>query len=82
MRTLDIVTFALVIAGALNWLLVGLFRFDLVAAVVGRDFGEVAPLNAALYVLVGLSGLYQLIARAIPRPAGVGHERPTRLYPR
>jgi uncharacterized membrane protein YuzA (DUF378 family) len=45
---------ALVIVGALNWLLVGLFNFDLVAAI----FGHQSLLARAVYVIVGLCGLY------------------------
>ncbi len=44
----------LVIVGALNWLLVGLFQFDLVAAIFG---GQNSFLSRAIYTLVGLSGL-------------------------
>jgi uncharacterized protein len=45
---------ALVIIGALNWLLVGLFHFDLVAAI----FGSMSMLARAVYTLVGLAGIY------------------------
>lgn len=60
MRSLNIITLILVIVGALNWGLVGLFEFDLVAAIAGRTFGEVNAFSRIIYVLVGLSGLYQL----------------------
>jgi len=46
----------LVIVGALNWLLVGLFHFDLVAAI----FGNMTVLARIVYVLVGIAGLYCL----------------------
>lgn len=59
-RSLDAVTLVLVIIGALNWGLVGLFKFDLVAALVGKDFGEVNPISRIIYILVALSGLYQI----------------------
>jgi uncharacterized membrane protein YuzA (DUF378 family) len=61
MKTLDIVTLSLVIIGALNWGLVGLARFDLVATVFGLEFGEVSALTGIVYSLVGLSGLYQAV---------------------
>lgn len=80
-RPLDIISFVLVIAGAFNWLLVGLFRFDLVAAIAGHEFGELRPFSAVVYVLVGLAALVQITLRA-RRPIGVGHDRPTKLYPR
>lgn len=45
----------LVIVGALNWLLVGLFRFDLVASIFG---GQTALISRVVYTLVGLAGIY------------------------
>jgi len=45
----------LVIIGAINWLLVGLFRFDLVASLFG---GTSALVSRVVYTLVGLAGLY------------------------
>jgi uncharacterized protein len=47
----------LVIVGGLNWLLVGLFHFDLVAAITGNTFGETSPLSSLIYVLVGISAI-------------------------
>lgn len=60
MRTLKFISMILVIVGALNWLLVGLFGFDLVAAITGNSFGEKNALSSIVYVLVGLSGLVVL----------------------
>ena len=57
MRAINSVTLLLLIVGGLNWGLVGLFDFDLVAAL----FGEKSMLSRIVYVLVGLSALYQLI---------------------
>jgi hypothetical protein len=54
---LDRLSLVLVIIGALNWLLVGLFRFDLVAAIFG---GNTTFLSRAIYTLVGLAGLYSI----------------------
>ena len=47
----------LVIIGALNWLLVGLFKFDLVASIFG---GPSAILSRVVYTLVGLAGIYAI----------------------
>lgn len=47
----------LVIIGALNWLLVGLFKFDIVAAIFG---GPSAILSRVVYTLVGLAGIYTI----------------------
>ena len=57
MRALNVLTQVLLIVGGLNWLLVGLLDFDLVAAI----FGEMSALSRAVYTLVGLSALYQLV---------------------
>jgi len=57
MRALNVLTLVLLIVGGLNWLLVGAFDFDLVAAL----FGDMSPLARIVYVLVGLSALYQII---------------------
>ncbi|MFD0669843.1 DUF378 domain-containing protein [Cohnella sp. GCM10027633] len=49
----------LVIVGALNWLLVGLFEWDLVSALLGGDFHrESSWISRTVYILVGISGLY------------------------
>lgn len=48
--------FALLIIGGLNWGLVGLFNFDVVAAI----FGAMSTVSRVIYVLVGLAALYKL----------------------
>jgi uncharacterized membrane protein YuzA (DUF378 family) len=63
MKTLDILAAILVIVGGLNWGLVALFNFDLVAAITGAGgFGNKNVLGAAVYALVGLAAAYQLFA--------------------
>jgi uncharacterized membrane protein YuzA (DUF378 family) len=57
MRTVNVITLVLLIIGGLNWGLVGLFGFDLVAAI----FGEMSAFSRIVYCLVGLSALWQLI---------------------
>ena len=61
MKHIDVVAAVLVIVGALNWGLVAVARFDLVAALFGLSFGEVSALTAAVYGLVGVAGLYQAL---------------------
>ena len=56
MKALGIVTLLLVIVGGLNWGLVGLLDFDLVAAI----FGAGSALARIVYILVGLSALWQV----------------------
>jgi uncharacterized membrane protein YuzA (DUF378 family) len=59
MRKLNALAAIVTIVGGLNWGLVGLFKFDLVAAVVGgMQFGEVNVGSRVVYALVGLSALY------------------------
>ncbi|MCJ7842848.1 DUF378 domain-containing protein [Lederbergia sp. NSJ-179] len=57
MKTLRRIALALVIIGAINWGLIGLFQFDLVAAIFG---GQNAGLSRLVYALVGLAGLVSL----------------------
>lgn len=52
---LDRLALVLVIIGALNWLLIGLFQFDLVASLFGGSSGFVSRI---VYSIVGLAGLY------------------------
>ena len=54
MKTLDTIALLLVIIGAVNWGLIGFFRFDLVAAL----FGDMSTLSRIVYSLVGIAGLY------------------------
>jgi uncharacterized membrane protein YuzA (DUF378 family) len=58
MRKLNALAAILTIVGGLNWGLVGLFKFDLVAAVFGMQFGEVNIASRVVYALVGLSAAY------------------------
>jgi uncharacterized protein len=62
MKLVDVVMTALVVVGALNWGLVAVARFDLVAALFGLSFGEVSGLTAVVYGLVGVAGLYQALS--------------------
>lgn len=54
---IKIVSYILVLVGALNWGLVGLFNFDLVAHL----FGEMSRLSRIVYILVGLSAIISAI---------------------
>jgi hypothetical protein len=61
MKQFDIVAAVLVVVGALNWGLIAVARFDLVAALFGMRFGEISALSAVVYGLVGAAGLYQAL---------------------
>ena len=54
MKVIDKIALALTIVGALNWGLIGLFNFDLVAAI----FGDMSILSRIVYSLVGVSGIW------------------------
>ena len=56
MKTLYYIVLTLVIIGALNWLLIGLFNFALVAML----FGEMSVFSRIIYALVGVSGLISI----------------------
>jgi hypothetical protein len=55
MKVLDVLAAILVVVGAVNWGLVGLFQFDLVAMI----FGDMSVISRLVYVLVGLAGAFQ-----------------------
>ena len=67
MKKLDILAAVLVIVGGLNWGLVALAEFDLVAALVGLDFGETNAASRVIYGLVGLAAVYQVVQQGAIR---------------
>ncbi len=71
MKALNVLTLVLVIVGGLNWGLVGGFNFDLVATL----FGAGSFLSRLVYIVVGLSALWQLV----PLAAAVGSDEPAAL---
>ena len=72
MKTLSLITGTLVLIGALNWGLVALAEFDLVAAVFGLDFGETDTATRIVYGLVGLSAVYQIATLGLFRRSVAG----------
>jgi uncharacterized membrane protein YuzA (DUF378 family) len=77
MRKLDILAAALVLIGALNWGLVAVAKFDLVAWIFGMDFGQTSVATRIIYGLVGLAAVYGIASlvgagRTSARPAAVG----------
>ncbi len=57
MKTLDIAVYVLLLIGALNWGLIGLFEFDLVGAI----FGQMSFVSRLIYTMVGLAALYDIV---------------------
>jgi uncharacterized protein len=66
-KKLDILAAVLVIVGGLNWGLVAVAKFDLVAALAGLDFGETNAASRIVYGLVGLAAVYQVVEQAAIR---------------
>lgn len=56
MKWLDVTALIITVIGAINWGLIGLFGFDLVAFI----FGDMSWLSRIIYTLVGICGLYLL----------------------
>lgn len=57
MKALNYIALILVVIGALNWALVGLFQFDLVGAIFG---GMTSILSRIIFTVVGIAGLWSL----------------------
>jgi uncharacterized protein len=79
MRKMDWLAATLVLVGGLNWGLVGLAKFDLVAWIFGgMDFGETNAASRIVYGLVGLAAVYGIVSlvtagrRSSVRPATAG----------
>ena len=60
MRYINALALLLVIVGAVNWLLVGIAKFDLVATITGTSFGQTNALSSVVYILVGAAGVVLL----------------------
>lgn len=54
MKVIDKIALVLIIIGAINWGLIGIFNFNLVSAI----FGEISVISRIIYALVGISGLW------------------------
>jgi uncharacterized membrane protein YuzA (DUF378 family) len=67
MKQLDVLAAVLVVVGGLNWGLVALAEFDLVATLVGLEFGETNVVSRVVYGLVGLAAAYQIAQQAAIR---------------
>ncbi|MBP3256044.1 MAG: DUF378 domain-containing protein [Clostridia bacterium] len=56
MKIIDIIALILVIVGAINWGLIGIFNFNLVETL----FGGFSVISRIVYILVGISGLWSI----------------------
>jgi uncharacterized membrane protein YuzA (DUF378 family) len=69
MKKIDLIAVVLVLVGALNWGLVAIAEFDLVATVFGMEFGETNVASRIVYGLVGLAGVYGVVSLVSGRSA-------------
>jgi len=83
MKELNSLALILVIVGALNWGLVAIAEFDLVAEIFGEEFGTTNAATRIIYGLVGLAGVYlaftllPAVLRSDDRLAFGDRDRPT-----
>jgi uncharacterized protein len=70
MRKLDVLAGVLLVVGGLNWGLVALAEFDLVAWVFGEEFGGTTVASRFVYGLVGVAAIYAIATVAARRSAG------------
>ncbi len=75
MKILDIAAAALLIVGGLNWGLVAVAEFDLVATLFGLSFGETNAASRVVYGLVGAAALYQVVQLVAMRRRWSGDAR-------
>jgi uncharacterized membrane protein YuzA (DUF378 family) len=76
-KKLDILAATLVLVGGLNWGLVGLAQFDLVAWIFGgMEFGETNAASRVVYGLVGLAAVYAIGSLLASRRSPVGGAAP------
>ena len=68
---LDRISLVVTIVGAINWLLVGLFQFDLVAYICG---GQAAVISRVIYTIVGIAGLWCISLLFRERTPAESHE--------
>jgi uncharacterized membrane protein YuzA (DUF378 family) len=73
MKKLDVLTAALLIVGGLNWGLVAVAEFDLVATIFGLDFGQTNIASRVVYALVGVSAVYQAVRLPSIQRRRAGH---------
>lgn len=77
MKKLDILALTLTVVGALNWGLVALAEFDLVATIFGMEFGETSAITRIVYGLVGVSGVW--LATRAAALLGLGNREQRRV---
>jgi uncharacterized protein len=77
MKKLDLLAGVLVIVGGLNWGLVALAEFDLVAWIFGEEFGTTNAASRIVYGLVGLAAAYGIASALSSRRSSAHHPAPS-----
>lgn len=70
MRGIDLLATALVVIGGINWGLVAIAKFDLVAFITGQSFGDVNLISGVVYALVGIAAVWVAV-RALTQTRGL-----------
>jgi uncharacterized protein len=78
-RSIDLLAAVLLVVGGLNWGLVAVAKFDLVAWIFGLDFGQTNAASRIVYGLVGLAAVYE--ALRLPALARARSRRTTHSVP-
>ena len=76
MKMLDVIAGTLLIVGGLNWGLVAMAEFDLVAWIFGEEFGTTNAASRIVYGLVGVAAVYA-IASVLSRRSSTAHHPAT-----
>jgi len=79
-RSIDLLAAVLLVVGGLNWGLVAVAEFDLVAWIFGLDFGQTNVASRIVYGLVGLAAVYEALrlpALVRERSSGATHSVPS-----
>lgn len=58
MKTIDVIALIILILGGLNWGIVGIARYDVIAEIFGRSFGHTTAITRLIYIIIGLAALY------------------------
>jgi uncharacterized membrane protein YuzA (DUF378 family) len=65
MKVINLVALVLLVIGGLNWGLIAINQYDLVASIAGLDFGETNTFTRIVYGLVGLSAVVVAVNAAV-----------------
>jgi uncharacterized membrane protein YuzA (DUF378 family) len=79
LNPLEWISAIVLVVGGLNWLLVGLFEYDLVAEIFGETFGTTNAASRTVYIIVGLAAIYTLFGLLRMEAMTTKEEREGRL---